>query len=56
MARKWSDFNLPGALHCFTGNFLDRTSVFTDLGFAEWLSSFRRGQGGVPSAAAALGC
>ena len=29
MARKWS--NLPGALHYVTGNFLDRTPVFTDI-------------------------
>ena len=30
MARKWSNLNLPGALHYVTGNFLDRTAVFTD--------------------------
>ncbi len=24
MARKWSNLNLPGALHYVTGNFLDR--------------------------------
>ena len=30
MARKWSNLNLPGALHYITGNFLDRTPVFTD--------------------------
>ncbi len=30
MARKWSNLNLPGALHYVTGNFLDRTPVFTD--------------------------
>ena len=29
MARKWSNLNLPGALHYVTGNFLDRTPVFT---------------------------
>jgi REP element-mobilizing transposase RayT len=30
MARKWSNLNLPGALHFVTGNFLNRTSVFTE--------------------------
>ena len=30
MARKWSNLNLPGALHYVTGNFLDRAPVFTD--------------------------
>jgi REP element-mobilizing transposase RayT len=30
MARKWSNINLPGALHFVTGNFLDRTKVFTE--------------------------
>jgi hypothetical protein len=30
MARKWSNLNLPGALHYITGNFLDCTPVFTD--------------------------
>src|SRR6266850_757830 len=30
MARKWSNLNLPGALHFVTGNFLDRTPVFTE--------------------------
>jgi REP element-mobilizing transposase RayT len=30
MARKWSNLNLPGALHFVTGNFLDRAPVFTD--------------------------
>jgi REP element-mobilizing transposase RayT len=28
MARKWSNKNLPGALHFVTGNFLDRVPVF----------------------------
>jgi putative transposase len=28
MARKWSNLNLPGALHFVTGNFLDRTPIF----------------------------
>jgi REP element-mobilizing transposase RayT len=30
MTRKWSNINLPGALHFVTGNFLDRTRVFTE--------------------------
>ena len=30
MARKWSNLNLPGALHFVTGNFLNRKPVFTD--------------------------
>jgi REP element-mobilizing transposase RayT len=30
MARKWSNLNLPGALHFITGNFLDRATVFTE--------------------------
>jgi REP element-mobilizing transposase RayT len=30
MARKWSNINLSGALHYVTGNFLDRTRVFTE--------------------------
>ena len=29
MARKWSNQNIPGALHYITGNFLDRQRVFT---------------------------
>ena len=28
MTRKWSNQNLPGALHFVTGNFLDRIPVF----------------------------
>jgi len=28
MARKWSNLNIPGALHYVTGNFLDRIRVF----------------------------
>jgi REP-associated tyrosine transposase len=28
MARKWSNQNIPGALHFVTGNFLDRIPVF----------------------------
>jgi REP element-mobilizing transposase RayT len=30
MARKWSNLNIPGALHYVTGNFLNRLPVFTD--------------------------
>src|SRR5882762_7042472 len=30
MARKWSNLNLPGALHYVTGNFLDRMRVFAE--------------------------
>jgi REP element-mobilizing transposase RayT len=30
MPRKWSNINLSGALHYVTGNFLDRTRVFTE--------------------------
>jgi REP element-mobilizing transposase RayT len=30
MARKWSNLNLPGALHFVTGNFLDRMPIFTE--------------------------
>lgn len=30
MARKWSNLNLPGALHFVTGNFRNRQPVFTD--------------------------
>ncbi len=36
MARKWSNLNLPGALHYITGNFLDRTPVFSD---PEWVKA-----------------
>ena len=28
VARKWSNLNLPGALHFVTGNFIDRIPVF----------------------------
>ena len=28
MARKWSNLNIPGALHFVTGNFLDRIAIF----------------------------
>ncbi len=30
MARKWSNLNLPGALHFVTGNSLDRIPIFTE--------------------------
>src|SRR5262245_58450749 len=30
MARKWSNLNLPGALHFITGNFLNRVPVFSE--------------------------
>lgn len=46
MARKWSNLNLPGALHFVTGNFLDRARVFTDpaccSAFLEVLDSINR--------------
>jgi hypothetical protein len=29
MGRKWSNLNLPGALHYLTGNLLNRTPSFT---------------------------
>jgi putative transposase len=30
MAQKWSNLNLPGALHFVTGNFINRIPVFTE--------------------------
>ena len=30
MARKWSNLNLPGALHYVTGNLINRLPVFTE--------------------------
>ena len=30
VAKKWSNLNLPGALHFVSGNVLDRTQIFTD--------------------------
>ena len=30
MARKWSNLNLPGALHYVTGNCINRLPVFTE--------------------------
>ena len=42
MVRKWSNLNLPGALHFVTGNFLDRIPVFAEsvccIAFLEHLS------------------
>jgi REP element-mobilizing transposase RayT len=35
MARKWSNQNLPGALHFVTGNFLDRIPIFTQQSCCE---------------------
>jgi REP element-mobilizing transposase RayT len=32
VARKWSNLNLPGALHFVTGNVLDRARIFTESG------------------------
>ena len=31
MARKWSNLNLPGALHYVTGNCINRLPVFTEV-------------------------
>jgi REP-associated tyrosine transposase len=31
MAKKWSNLNLPGALHFVTANVLDREQVFRDI-------------------------
>src|SRR5215469_2913272 len=46
MARKWSNLNLPGALHFVTGNFLDRARVFTEAcccgAFIEVLGAINR--------------
>lgn len=46
MARKWSNLNLPGALHFVTGNFLDRMPVFTEpaccLSFLDELRSINQ--------------
>jgi REP element-mobilizing transposase RayT len=35
MARKWSNLNIPGALHFVTGNFLDRIPVFKQDAFCQ---------------------
>jgi putative transposase len=35
MARKWSNVNLPGALHFVTGNFLNRVPLFNDSACCE---------------------
>ena len=32
VARKWSNLNLPGALHFVTGNVLDQARIFTESG------------------------
>src|SRR6266571_2725842 len=46
MARKWSNLNLSGALHFVTGNFLDRTPIFTEtaccFAFLEQLRSLNQ--------------
>jgi len=46
MARKWSNLNIPGALHFVTGNFHKRLPVFTDgkccTTFLEKLSELNR--------------
>jgi putative transposase len=46
MAKKWSNLNLPGALHFVTGTVLDRTKVFTDpslcIAFLDELSILNR--------------
>ena len=42
MARKWSNLNLPGALHYVTGNFQDRIPVFTqDTGCKCFIDTLR---------------
>jgi putative transposase len=45
MGRKWSNQNLPGALHFVTGNLLDRVPVFTQeaccLSFIDTLRTLR---------------
>jgi REP element-mobilizing transposase RayT len=33
VTKKWSNLNLPGALHFVTGNILHRTRIFTDPAF-----------------------
>jgi putative transposase len=46
VAKKWSNLNLPGALHFVTGNVLDRTRIFTDqihcIAFLEELNSLNQ--------------
>jgi REP element-mobilizing transposase RayT len=46
MARKWSNLNLPGALHFITGNFLNRIPGFSDSkccnAFVEELQTLNR--------------
>jgi putative transposase len=47
MARKWSNLNLPGAMHYVTENFLNRLPAFTDSAccdtFLEELKSLNQG-------------
>ena len=43
MARKWSNLNLPGALHFVTGNCIKRLPVFTEPECCEaFLSQLQR--------------
>lgn len=46
MSKKWSNLNLPGALHFVTANVLDRTPIFTDstlcVAFLDELKSLNR--------------
>ena len=46
MAKKWSNLNLPGALHFVTGNVLDRIQIFKDAplctAFLEELNSLNQ--------------
>jgi putative transposase len=46
VTRKWSNLNVPGALHFVTGNVLNRTQIFTDptlcKAFLEELSSLNQ--------------
>ena len=46
MAKKWSNLNLPGALHFVTANVLDRVPIFTDsnvcVAFLDELTSLNR--------------
>ena len=43
MARKWSNLNLPGALHFVTGNFINRLPVFTEPECCEELLDVLKG-------------
>jgi REP element-mobilizing transposase RayT len=46
VAKKWSNLNLPGALHFVTGNALNRSSIFTDssvcIAFLDELNSLNK--------------